>query len=108
MDIGIGSMRSVVVFYQNNPVSNDNGGTDDVFTEAVKTRGQLRENSGRKQLENGELGFNKSFTLYIRYQGAYQFTVDTRVDIDGIAYRINNIQLINQIRHEYKLSLSAF
>lgn len=108
MDIAIGKMRSIVEFYQNSPIPNDNGGTDDNFSLTLTTRGMLRDRSGNKTIENGQIGFGAGFDLYLRFQAAYNFNSDTYVVVDGQKYRINDISLIDQIKHEYKLRLGTF
>jgi len=107
MDIAVGQMRSLVVIYQNNPVPDDNGGTQDNFVEWLRTRGRLRQNRGFKSIENGQMNFGEVDEVIIRYRGNLAINEDTICEVDGVRYRIADITLVDQIKHEVKIRLDG-
>lgn len=108
MDIAVGQMRSILDFFQNQPVLDDNGGSEDNFVLVLTTRGRLRSKTARKVLETGQIGFAGVFEVNFRYRGDLVFNTDTLVAVDGVRYRIMDIDLINQVKHEWRLTLNDY
>lgn len=99
-------MRSKVTFYSNVPTANDTGGRADNWVEMVVTRGRLRNNSGRKMDEQGEIVFTDEYELICRYQDELLVDAKAKLVIDGESYRIKYKKLIDQIRHIYVFILA--
>lgn len=107
MDIAVGQMRSMVIFYQNFPIPDDNGGTEDNFVDVLRTRGRLRQNRGFKSIENGQMNFGEVDEVIIRYRGDLVIDSDTICDVDGVRYRIADVTVVDQIKHEVKIRLDG-
>lgn len=108
LSIGIGEMRQKGTLKQNSPVANDSGGQDDNYTGILTCRGRLRQNSGSKRLENGEIVQNKGWQWICRFQQAITIDADTAWEIDGKFYRITNWEKIDQLNHWYEFTLSLW
>ena len=106
VNIAIGEMRSVVLFEQNTPVDNGSGGQEDNFIELLTTRGRLRKNKGYKDIEQGDVVFDKGYELICRWRSDLVINKDTRVTIRGEHYRITDHELVDEIKHWYKFLLS--
>lgn len=106
MATSIGEMRSVVKVMQNQPTENASGGTDDNFIVMLTTRGKLTRNSGRKDIEAGNVQFDKSFKLQIRFQIGLVINKDLRMNIDGTDYMIVDWYLDEEIKHWYNFILN--
>lgn len=105
VDFTIGLMRSVGVFMVNTPTINSSGGKGDVYTDSITVRGQLRKRSGRKSDENHEIAFDKSFHFICRFRQEISINSDTQIRIDGNVYRINDFELVDEIKHLYQFNL---
>lgn len=106
LSFSIGECRSIVQFQQNQPVDNESGGQDDVWTIIITTRGRLRKKNGYKDIELGSVQFNKDYELVCRYQSSILINPDTRVLVDGKAYKINDWEMEQEINHLLIFSIS--
>lgn len=104
--ISVGQMRSVVLFRQNTPVDNTSGGQDDSYADLLTTRGRLRKNRGSKNLEHGDIGFDKSYELICRAENALIINSDTICVINSEEYKINDWEIVDEIKHWIKFSIS--
>jgi len=107
-ELHIGQFRYQVTIQQNSPVDNSSAGQDDNYTTLYSCRGYLQEYSGMKKDEQGQLLQNQGTKLTIRYTNILTINSDTRVLVNGIAYRINGYTLLDQRKHFYELNISLF
>jgi hypothetical protein len=107
-DFTISQMRSKVTFKSNAPIRDDAGDSTDVFSTLVVTRGRLRQLSGSKTLESGELRFNNDYELICRYQNQLLIDPNSIVEIGGVDFRIKEYQMVDQIKHMFIFILSVF
>lgn len=105
-DFAIGQMRSSVAFYSNSPAANDSGGHTDNWVLMVTTRGRLRNNSGSKMNEQGQVVFDDSYELICRYEADLVIDPKAKIIIDSNSYRIKYFKLIDEIKHLYQLILA--
>lgn len=110
MNPTIGEMRERVEFQQNQPINNASGGQDDNFVTLLSCRGKLRQRSGTKKLEQGEIMIDTGWDLFVRSQVALNINLnfDTRVLVNGDVYRVNQWLLIDQLKHFYKFDIAKF
>ncbi len=106
VDFSSGQMRTVAVFYSNEPVANDSGGRDDNWVQVTSTRARLRQDRGKKTNEQGQIIFNKDFQLVCRFKRDITPDAKWKVKIDGEDYRIINFVLYNEIKRWFIFSLS--
>lgn len=106
--VNTGEMRSSGTFLKNIPISNDSGGQSDNFTTVLTCRGRLRQNSGKKSLEQGEIVQDKTFEWVCRFQAAIVIGADSAWNIGGQQYRISNWELVNQIPEWYRFTLTLW
>jgi len=99
-------MRSVVSFEQNSPVDDGSGGQVDDFTLLLTTRGRLRKLKGNKNLEQGDIVFDKGYELICRWRSDLVINKDTSIVINGQRYRINDFELQNEIKHLYRFIIN--
>lgn len=102
----VGEMRKVGTFRKNVPVSDGAGGQKDSFTDVITVRGKLSKQSGRKALEQGEFVGNKGYEWICRYNSVLVPDTETIIVIDGLQYRVNDWELIDEIKHFYRFTLS--
>jgi len=107
-DISIGQMRQTGTLRNNSPIPNNSGGYDDSYTDVVTCRGRLRQQSGSKRLENGEIVQNKGWEWICRFQSGIALDVDSIWVIGGQIYRITNWEKVDQQPHWYKFVLSVW
>jgi hypothetical protein len=105
-EISIGEMRSVVTFEQNNPADDGSGGQADSFTMLLTTRGRLRKLKGDKNLEQGDIVFDKGYELICRWRSDLVINKDTSVVINSERYRINDFDLQSEIKHLYRFIIN--
>ncbi len=105
---GIGKMRQVVVFLQNNP-SPIGAGSKDNYTTLLTTRGQLVSKSGNRSLQFGAIADSSFMTLRCRFNAtlAASLRSDTKIVIDGSTYTFTNWTLVDQKKHWYEFQLQA-
>lgn len=106
--VNTGEMRSRGNFLKNTPVANNSGGFDDDFAIVLTCRGRLRQNHGKKSMEQGEIVQDKTFEWVCRYQAAIAIDADSAWMIDGQQYRISNWELVNQIPEWYRFTLNLW
>lgn len=98
MVVKIGQLRSVVQFKVNLPVQLGAGYTDQYF-DYGQTRGYLQSRSGFRGgvrgLVSGEVEFNNSYELYIRYQ-PYYAKVDLLIEIEGRKFTIDSVENVEE------------
>lgn len=104
----IGELRQIGILRRNAPVANDSGGYDDAYTDVLTCRGRLRQQSGRKAMEQGEIVQNKSWEWLCRFQTAIVIDVDSVWSIGGQIYRINDWEKVDQLPHWYRFTLSVW
>ena len=104
----IGEMRQIVSFLKNTPVSDGAGGFTDNYSTLLTCRGKLRPKGGSKKLENGEFVMDSGWTLECRFQSAVVIATDTIISVSGTLYRIQNVQLIDNLKHFYTFTLTSY
>jgi hypothetical protein len=107
-NISIGEMRQSGTLRNNNPVANLSGGVDDNYGDVITCRGKLRQQSGKKSIEQGEVVQNKVFYWTCRFQQGIVLNEDSIWVIGGQQYRITNWEKIDQINHWYEFTLNLY
>lgn len=99
--------KGTVVFKQNTPAQSGAGKSDSYAT-LVTTDGRLRKNTSNRGLQAGEMGFDNSYSLIVRYQDAIFNAIrsDLKVDIDSVRYTIAGWELQNEKRFYIEFSLN--
>lgn len=104
--MSIGEMRSIVLFEQNNPVDDGSGGQADNYTTLLSTRGRLRQLKSYKDLEQGDILFDRGYELICRWRSDLVINKDTRITINGEHYRITGYELADEIKHWYRFTIN--
>ena len=108
INISIGEMRQTGTLRNNTPVANTSGGVSDSYTDVLTCRGKLRQQSGKKSIEQGQVVQNKAFYWTCRFQQGIVINEDSIWVIGGQQYRITNWEKIDQINHWYEFTLNLF
>lgn len=105
----IGQMKEVVVFYNNSAQTALGAGFNAGYVSFVTTRGKLKQISGRKTDDFGNITFENYYILVCRYQNALaeNLTNDTVLAINGQLYGITTYQLIDERKAYYQFNLTA-
>ena len=106
--ISIGDMRNTGTFRKNTPVPNTSGGTDDNYSDLLTCRGRLRQQSGNKAYEQGDIVQNKRYEWICRFQTALVIDTDLILVIKGQIYRILDFEKIDELNHFYRFIISVF
>lgn len=103
----VGELNRVVVFKKNTPVAQGAGNADSYAT-LLTTRGRLRKQSGSRSFGFGELAYDNSFELIVRYDStlAANLSVSLKVEIDSKTYTITSHDLIDDRQQYYKMNLT--
>lgn len=102
-------MRQKATFASNTPVSDGAGGLIDHYTPFYTCRGRLRQDSGSRVLESEALGTDQQYEFVCRFttQLAGQLTAGTQVTINGQIYSLKGWDLVDNINHWYRLTIST-
>lgn len=101
-------MRQTGTFMKNEPINDESGGQSDNYVALLTCRGRLRKMKGGKALEQGAFVMNKGYEWICRYQAAIVIDTDTAIQINGQMYRITDWEMVDEIPHFYRLTLSLF
>src|SRR4029078_8106665 len=84
-------------------------GTGNSYSTLLSCRGYLKQQSGTRTLNNGDVEFDTSFTLITDFiQSLFNsIEADLKVLIDGITYTVDAWEKIDQKRFYLKFNLSV-
>lgn len=91
MSDAIGNMSKVVEFLQNSPVQ-VGAGNRDAYTVALTTRGSLRQDSGERQQNYGDISGYQYFLLKLRKRDDLQTLLQQslKIRISGRVYTVQS------------------
>ena len=99
--------KGTVVFKVNTPTQ-VGAGRQDSYATLVTTDGRLRKRGGNRGLRDGEVAFENTYELVVRYQDAIFNAIrsDLKVDIDGTRYTIAGWELMDEKRFYIRFELN--
>lgn len=105
----IGLMKEKVVFQVNSAMPDGRGGFKNGYANLLTTRGQMRNNSGSRMNEAGQIFWQEEWILETRYQLALENNVvnDTRVICNNQSFSILGKQLVDNKKFRYRFTLKA-
>jgi SPP1 family predicted phage head-tail adaptor len=100
------TMQYSGILQQNTPLSDGSGGQIDNWTDLLTTRVSLEKRSGRLSNGEGKMEYQRDYRLVCRYQTAIVIDADTRWLINGVPYKIEDYEQIDQKPFQYVMFVS--
>lgn len=106
LNITTGQMRSTAILQNNQPVSDGAGGQLDSFVDTCTMRGRLRQRSGSRSDEQGDLVISQKYEFVTRAQNGIIVNSDSQLVIDGVKYRVETFNKVDEIEHYFIFIIS--
>jgi hypothetical protein len=101
-------MDKIVVFKSNTPTTKGAGSADSYST-LCTTRGRLKKSSSVRTLSAGEMSFDGTYELIVRYQDTIHNAIrnDLKILIDSVTYTIQSWEKMREKRFYLKFTISG-